>query len=320
LGAQASRRARVALCIGDRAALSIASLSAFPALVGRLTLIDLFLLLAAFAIVPLGLRLVPLRAAPARRILSAARLVQPAGAAAALVAFIIPAGRTAAVIAVGWVFTSAIAALAGLSELVERRSFQLRSLAPAAALVFLAVGAGWLVVSRAGWRPLGFSSDIVELTAVHFHYAGFAATLIATLTINALRDRNRLQSAANGAALAIIAGVPITAAGIASGSGVLTAVGPLLLGAGILLGASLLLIAVAPALEPTAARWLLRLSALGVVAPMLLGIDYALARLVPVPALDLRSMALIHGTLNAVVFSLMGLLGWTIALAKPGLR
>jgi len=31
-----------------------------------------------------------------------------------------------------------------------------------------------------------------------------------------------------------------------------------------------------------------------------------------VPALDLRAMALIHGDLNALVFSLCGLLGWTL--------
>jgi hypothetical protein len=45
---------------------------------------------------------------------------------------------------------------------------------------------------------------------------------------------------------------------------------------------------------------------------MLLAVDYAIGRLFPVPALDLRAMALIHGDLNALVFSLCGLLGWTL--------
>jgi hypothetical protein len=31
-------------------------------------------------------------------------------------------------------------------------------------------------------------------------------------------------------------------------------------------------------------------------------------------------MALIHGSLNAVIFSLVGLIGWSIALARPVLR
>jgi hypothetical protein len=61
-----------------------------------------------------------------------------------------------------------------------------------------------------------------------------------------------------------------------------------------------------------AARWLLTVSAAGVVLPMLLGVDYAAARVFSIPALDLRSMALIHGDLNALVFVLIGFVGWTL--------
>ena len=65
-------------------------------------------------------------------------------------------------------------------------------------------------------------------------------------------------------------------------------------------------------IESAMARWLLWLSAAGVVVPMLLAVDYAISRVFPVPALDLRAMALIHGDLNALAFSLAGLLGWTM--------
>jgi hypothetical protein len=253
-------------------------------------------------------------------VLLAARLLQPVGAVAALVAFLLPAGWTAGALATGWLFSCAIASLAGLTELIERRSVHPQFLVPAAAPAFLTVGAGWVVVSRAGVRPLGFSSDIVELTAVHFHYAGFAATVIAALSIIALRHRGGLRSVATGAALSIVAGVPITAAGIATGSRLLTVVGPFALGIGVITIAVLILVAIAPAVDSVAGRWLMRLSALGVFAPMLLGIDYALARVVPIPALDVHSMALIHGSLNAVIFSLVGLIGWSIALARPVLR
>jgi hypothetical protein len=33
----------------------------------------------------------------------------------------------------------------------------------------------------------------------------------------------------------------------------------------------------------------------------------------PVPALDLRTMALVHGDLNALVFALLGFVGWMVA-------
>ncbi|TMD66778.1 MAG: hypothetical protein E6I84_04845 [Chloroflexi bacterium] len=77
--------------------------------------------------------------------------------------------------------------------------------------------------------------------------------------------------------------------------------------------AAIIGLAIAPRVQRTPARWLLWVSAAGVVVPMLLGVDYAIGRVFPVPTLDLRAMALIHGDLNALVFSLCGLLGWTLA-------
>ena len=131
--------------------------------------------------------------------------------------------------------------------------------------------------------------------------------------MRARRDPGNLATLSSAAALLVVAGVPITAAGVATRSGVLTVVGPVLLAAGVLGIAALTALAIAPLVDSTIARWLLWLSAAGVVVPMLLAVDYAIGRVFPVPALDLRAMALIQGDLNALVFSLAGLLGWTIA-------
>ncbi len=289
----------------------------FPVLVWRLTLVDLLLLLAPLVIVPLGLRLVPFAGPRSQQVLCVARLVQPFGAIAAVASFLIAPGWTAGAIAMGWLITCGVASLAGLLELIECRSLRPVHLVPAAAVAYLSVGAGWLVLSRAGLQPQGFSREIVELTGVHFHYAGFAATLMAALTMGAVHDRVRLATFASGAAVLIISGVPITAAGIATGSGVLTVVGPVLLGMGVLSVAGITGLVIAPRVPRTPARWLLWVSAAGVVVPMLLGVDYAISRVFPVPALDLRAMAIIHGDLNALVFGLAGLLGWTLAGAHP---
>jgi hypothetical protein len=320
---------------------------AFPVLIWHLTLVDLLLLFAPVVIVPLGLRLVPFTGERSRRLLTVARLMQPFGAAAAVVSFLVAPGWTSGAVALGWLLTCAVASLAGLVELIERRSLRPVHLVPAAAVAYLSVGAGWLVLSRAGLRPEGFSREIVELTAVHFHYTGFAATLMAALAMRAVRDRGRLAPIASTAALLIVIGVPITAAGFVTGSGFLSVLGPILIGTGVLSVAGITGLAIAPRIEseislprlpgrpahasgalvpgeslrrsrragwgPLAlARWLLWLSAAGVVIPMLLAVDYAIGRVFPVPALDLRAMALIHGDLNALVFSLCGLLGWTL--------
>jgi hypothetical protein len=206
----------------------------------------------------------------------------------------------------------AIAGLAGLLELTEARSLRTPHVLPAAALGFLTVGGAWLVASRSG-TLLGYSAPIVELTAVHFHYAGFAATIMSALAFNALRDRSpRLGTVSAGAGLLVIAGTPITATGIATGVAALTVVGPVVLAAGILTTAGLTAFVVAPKVSRPAARLLLMISAAAVVVPMLLGVDYALARVLPIPSLDLRTMAIVHGNLNAVVYSLLGLIGWSL--------
>ena len=82
--------------------------------------------------------------------------------------------------------------------------------------------------------------------------------------------------------------------------------------AGVLTTAGLTAFVVAPSVSSPIARWLLIASAAAVVVPMLLGVDYAAARVLPVPSLDLRAMAIVHGDLNAIVYALVGLAGWAL--------
>jgi hypothetical protein len=288
----------------------------FPVLLGQLTLVDLLLLLAPVAVVPLGLRLAPLASPRAARVMRWARLVQPAGAAAAVVAFLVPTGALAAGLALLWLLACAVASLAGLIDIVDRRSIRPQPLLPAAALGFLSVGGAWLVASRAALHPLGFSAPIVELTAVHFHYAGFAATMMAALALHALQHASRARRAAAAFGVLSMLGTPLTAAGIATGSGALTVVGPLTLATGVLGTAALTAFAIAPMVADPLAAWFLRVSAFAVVVPMLLGVEYALGRVFALPTLDLRTMALVHGDLNALLFALLGFIGWTAATRR----
>jgi YndJ-like protein len=256
--------------------------------------------------VPLGLRLVHISGRRAARLLLVARVLQPAGALAAILSFWPRAGLGAALLALGWLAVCAVAGLAGLAEVIESRSVRPAHLLPAGALGFLTVGGAWFVAYRAG-ISLGYATPIVELTAVHFHYAGFAATLMSALAFSALRSR---PCAAAG--LLVIFGTPLTATGIATGVEALTVIGPILLAGGLLTNAGLTAFLIAPRL-PGRARWLLTISSLAVVVPMLLGVDYAAARVLPIPALDLRTMAIVHGDLNAIFYALFGLAGWSLA-------
>lgn len=271
------------------------------------------LLLAPVAVVPLGLRLAPLSGRRAARLLKVARVVQPFGALAVVVAFFLPVGWPSGLLALGWLAACGVACLAGLIELFEARSVHPVHLVPAASLGFLAFGAAWIVVYRSG-IDAGFSPTVAELTAVHFHYAGFGATLMSALTLGALRGAaSKPTLVAELAGLLVVLGTPVTAAGFATGLLILTVIGPILLAGGVLATAALTAFVVAPRMRSQGARWLLTASAAGVVVPMLLGVDFAAARVFALPALDLRSMALIHGDLNALVFVLVGLVGWMLA-------
>ena len=50
-----------------------------------------------------------------------------------------------------------------------------------AATGFLFVGAAFALADRADLRPFDFSATIILLTAVHFHFAGFALVLAGAL-------------------------------------------------------------------------------------------------------------------------------------------
>ena len=136
---------------------------------------------------------------------------------------------------------------------------------------------------------------------------------MSALAVSVLHERSpRLGRLASAAGLLVVFGTPLTAAGFATGTAVLMVVGPVLLVGGVLTTAGLTAFVVAPSVSSPVARWLLIASAAGVVVPMLLGADYAAARVLPVPSLDLRAMAIVHGDLNAIVYALVGLAGWAL--------
>jgi hypothetical protein len=230
----------------------------------RLTLIDLLFLLAPLVIAPLGLRLIAFDPGPASRLLTAAVRIQPVGAVLATVSCLLPLGVAAAIPASAWLLVCAIAALGALAYLIQGRSLQPVRLAPAAAVAFMAFGAVWLVLSRAGIAPLGLSPIVVELTAVHFHFTGFAAA------------------------------------------------GAILVAAGVMATAAVLFFRSASLVDSTPARILLRVSALAPLVPMVLAVEYSAGHVFGFPTLDIHAMALIHGDLNALGFSLLGLVAWSI--------
>lgn len=267
-------------------------------------LIDVLLAGALAGVVPLALRL------PAAASLRPRRLdwVVALGAVAAA-SLLLEAGAAAAAAAATWFLVPAVMLWRQLVPVDPRRIA--RELAVVVPAGYLLVGAGWLVLSRYGARPLGFGDTIVQLTAVHFHYAGFVAPLLTLQVVRRLeRDAARAASLARGALWGVVAATPLTAAGITF-SAALGAAGAILFAVSLTVAAVLVLLFVVRRTQILPAL-LLGTSAMSVLASMVLAVLYASAQWLGTPGPSLPVMARTHGVLNALGFSVAGILGWVL--------
>lgn len=275
----------------------------------ELTLVDVLLLLATLVVVPVGL------VAAGRQGERTLPILRLAAAALVLPALLADTGAGAGALALPWLAVAVALFVTAAVRWLDEPDFSPAGLARLASPIYLTVGATWLVASRLGLEPVGIGEPIVELTAVHFHYAGFAAALLAARTCEVAAGRW-----ATAGTLLTIAAPPIVAIGFTTGSAVAQVAGAVLLTAGVWIVAGLTAAVVAPRTAGAGARALLIVSAASVVVPMVLAVFWAAGQHYDVPALDVPAMARVHGTLNAFGFSLAGLLGWVARDREQAVR
>jgi hypothetical protein len=267
---------------------------------------SLLLLLAVLVLVPLT------RACTVRGRDRVAIAWAPA-AALAVFAVLWPTGVWAAVLALGWLAWASVAALEALWRIWRRPIRLVPATVVDIAWVYLPVGCAWLVSSRFGFRPMGFSSVIVLLTAVHFHHAGFTAPVICGLVGDLLPTKGRRPWMA--AASLVVAGPPLVAVGITA-SPVVEVMSAALLAGGLGLLALLVLGLVASQSRPRWAGALLAVAVLANMTAMGLAVAYALGEYTGQGWLDIGQMVSTHGWLNAAGFGLLGLVALQ-ALSAP---
>ncbi len=164
-------------------------------------------------------------------------------------------------------------------------------------LVWLPAAAGWLVADRFGFSLFGFGTSTVQLTAAHFHQAGFGVSALL-----------RLAGARRSLAIHQF-GMIAVAAGINFGNQLQP------VGAGLIIVA---LVGYALAALRSARghsgwrRICLSVSALSWTYPMLLAFSWALApfgHAIVIRTLD--AMVAQHASVNAVALVFVGLVGFT---------
>lgn len=265
-------------------------------------LVGWILALAMVVVVPLGLRLID----DDRRRLGPVGQVWPFAGLLGGLSLLLDRGDAFAVaLACCYAAVTAWLAVLALLRLLRRRSPAPVEVAVLTAMVAPAVAASSLIAERGGWELLGFGMTTQLLTVAHFHYAGFAAALVAGLTAS------RAPSPSSSmAAVTVPVGIALVFLGYFTGDGVELA-GAVVLTAGMWLLGWTVWRDVAPSARGRVTRALFGVSAAVLAVTMLLALSWAAGHVWDaVPHLSLTWMAATHGLANALGFALCGLLAW----------
>jgi hypothetical protein len=287
---------------------------------GAFWALGLTLLLAPLLLVPLAAELTARPDREGRHVWPwrlAAWLQVPA-TAGAIAAVVAPAGSPVAVAGAAlWLAQTGLLAGFGLARLGWHGLLCVEEFAVTAGWLQLPVGGFWLLAHAAGWS-LGFDALIVLLTAIHFHYAGFAAPVVAGLVGRLVPwDSGWARKLYCAGALTIAAAPPAIGIGIAA-SPLLEVTAALLLAAGFGLFAVVVLAHVVPRVVGLLPRLGLGVAGTALFATMALAAWYALGEIGAVPPAPLAMMARTHGWLNAYGFATLGLA--TLAWLRPTSR
>lgn len=277
--------------------------------------IEVLFLLAPLVHVTLGLRVVRKLQAEFSPFGRLAIRVLPIGAVAAALSFWPHTGLPAGFLAAGWFIVCLLLAAEGLMLFFRGGYRSAEGICISVGLAYLAVGGVWLVLSRSGATPMHFAEPIILLTAVHFHFTGFALPVITAATGRALATRaprSTLAPLFPYVAAGIVSSPAILAGGFVFGYPLWKLLAALFLAATCVVLAALIF-SVVPPTDPRSAQILLCVSASSLIIGMVLAGAYVIGDFTQRYWLLIPRMARWHGTANALGFALCGLAGWALA-------
>jgi hypothetical protein len=292
------------------------------------TMPALVLMVASGIAVPLGLgvALAPVPGKPAPFAHHLIRFAAPVGAAGGILGWLDAPGTPRAIAgAVAHALPCLVAGLLALERIwpmLRRRALDpLPELAIDVGLLFLPAAAIWLLASRAAMPLAGFQEPVVTFTAAHFHFAGFAAPIVLGGVGRLLGATTRLYRVAT---VAVCAGVPLTAIGIATNH-TIEQISAVTVASGMLCASIVLVFFASRRASSTLGAALVVLSGASLLLTMALAATFALTSSAGrgsslQGAVTVQTMIDFHGAMNAIAFACSALVALTLQQLRPSAR
>ncbi|MBJ7983710.1 MULTISPECIES: YndJ family protein [Bacillus] len=212
-----------------------------------------------------------------------------------------------------WFAYTGIVALFGISRLLERGWKPLEEAAIDSAFIYLFLGGFWFFASVAKFPIMYFSSDIVLLTAAHFHYSAFLLPLSAGL-LGRKRERG---SKLYDAIMFIIVISPMTVAIGITYSRVFEFFAVFIYlcaiyGYGVYVWRT--------KFNAISTKILLTLSSSTLMVTIMFSLIYSYGNFKQVMTITIAQMVWIHGVVNGIGVALPAFVGWMIEKSAPNYK
>ncbi len=212
-----------------------------------------------------------------------------------------------------WFIYTGIIALFGVSRLLERGWKPLEETAIDSAYIYLFLGGFWFFASVANISIMQFSSDIVLLTAAHFHYSAFLLPLSAGLVGRKREKRSKVYDAI----MFIIVISPMTVAIGITYSRIFEFFAVFIYLCAIY-GYGIYVWKVK--FNSITAKVLLIISSSTLMVTIMFSLIYSYGNLKQVMTITIAQMVWIHGVVNGIGVALPAFVGWMIEKSVPNYK
>ncbi|RXG11091.1 hypothetical protein EO768_00080 [Bacillus cereus] len=273
--------------------------------------VEAIILLSILLFIPMSFCIIDKRARNGSYLLfyKAVSFLYPVAAICAMLAFV----TNQYFFAIIWFVYTGIVALFGINRLLERGRKPLEETAIDSAFIYLFLGGFWFFASVAKISIMQFSSDIVLLTAAHFHYSAFLLPLSAGLIGRKREKRSKVYDAI----MFIIVISPMTVAIGITYSRIFEFFAVFLYlcaiyGYGIYVWRT--------KFNAISAKILLIISSSMLMVTIMFSLIYSYGNLKQVMTITIAQMVWIHGVVNGVGVALPAFVGWMMEKSAPNYK